>query len=146
MTPTDMKNQNEMELTELILKMNEWFKNHSNEEINEILGNLQDKKVDKEYIKLRDKYFNQFLDDNLIYTDSEIFNFAFDAGYELGKKENISNVTVIKKEPKFHIKDLVLCGNNICEIIDYNEHYNLPYQLDNGYWVTEEMLTPYGNS
>lgn len=49
------------------------------------------------------------------------------------------------KKPKFKIGDLVLYGG-ICKIIDYNQSYELPYQLDNGLWVMEEMLTPYGNS
>ena len=137
-----------MEFSELILKVNEWFKNHSDAEINDILNNIKitsGNVTKEELIKIKNNYFNDFRSTHIFYTESELFDYAFDKGYKLGIVQNISNVSETNKKPKFKIGDLVLYGG-ICKIIDYNQSYELPYQLDNGLWVMEEMLTPYGNS
>ena len=40
-----------MEFSELILKVNEWFKNHSDAEINDILNNIKCDKILIEFLR-----------------------------------------------------------------------------------------------
>lgn len=90
-----------MEFSELILKVNEWFKNHSDAEINDILNNIKiaSGNVTKEELtEIKNNYFNDFRSTHIFYTESELFDYAFDKGYKLGVVQNISNVSETNKK------------------------------------------------